>query len=352
MSVFIIPAANSAAQKNYGKTLLAPISRERLELLSSDRLVSTDELYAWGFPRNHKNLVLRERMSPGDICFFYMKVKGASGYLLAARVLQVVPESEAVVTSQALWDSPNFLPYYLARPLRIAVSTNVLASSLSKDGDYLASHPQSSMVLGDEMRAAAALSQYGSFDEWAVDFLERYALDVALGEVDGYFSAQVRSSDIPIPYANDLFMPPKSRRTTSVRSSLQPAPRWSKRSKLIGDAGEAAVFAHLIATLDPKLASTVRWVASEGETPGWDIEYRDARGELVRVEVKSTTGDKFVSFEITANELAAAKSYGAQYHLYLVANCLSLNRRKLQVFMDPSKIFDGMFLPSVYRVGF
>jgi hypothetical protein len=120
---------------------------------------------------------------------------------------------------------------------------------------------------------------------------------------------------------------------------------------MVGDAGELAAIEHLRATLPPSQAATVRWVANDGQTPGWDIEHLNGHGQLVRIEVKSTVGEKFASFDMTANELYASEQHGSSYHLYLVANCLSPERRRLQVVQDPYKVFAGLFVPSVFRVG-
>jgi len=210
------------------------------------------------------------------------------------------------------------------------------------------------MKLGNEAKAARALAEFGSFDEWAVEFIREHSIDALDGDqIDSYFSVMSPVGAIPkIEYSAILFAPTmKVARGASISGASQ-SRRISRRAKMIGDAGELAAVEHLRATLPALQAATVRWVASDGQTPGWDIEYLSDCGELVRIEVKSTVGDTFTSFDMTANELFAAKEHGASYHLYLIANCLSPARRRLQIVIDPVSVFDGLFAPSVYRVGY
>ena len=68
-------------------------------------------------------------------------------------------------------------------------------------------------------------------------------------------------------------------------------------------------------------ATNIRWVAKEGLTPGWDIEYNNAGGELIAVEVKGTTDSAFLNIELTDGEWKAAGVMGKHYWLFLVAQC-------------------------------
>jgi hypothetical protein len=117
----------------------------------------------------------------------------------------------------------------------------------------------------------------------------------------------------------DLLVAKTSRRP-NIRGKGQQ--RRSKFSKAIGDRGEEIVLKYLQATLVASEASTLRWVASAGEKPGWDIEYH-SNGRLIAVEVKATSGDRIPSLEITANEWDAARSLGPCYRLALVTRALS-----------------------------
>lgn len=101
--------------------------------------------------------------------------------------------------------------------------------------------------------------------------------------------------------------------------------RYSRHSKLIGDRAEEVAFKWLEQNL--KEVKELRWVAREGLTPGWDIQYKDLSGTLHAVEVKGSTGAAFTTFELTANELSAANAMGNTYWLMLVADCFSSNPR-------------------------
>ena len=98
--------------------------------------------------------------------------------------------------------------------------------------------------------------------------------------------------------------------------------RRSRLAKAVGDAGERAVRDYLDGQED---VNALRWLADEGQTPGWDIQFTDAAGETVRVEVKSSEGRHVSSVELTANEWAAAQEHGDRYWLALVGSCLSEN---------------------------
>jgi hypothetical protein len=80
----------------------------------------------------------------------------------------------------------------------------------------------------------------------------------------------------------------------------------------------------LQSVLSAKDAQTIRWVAAEGDTPGWDIEYT-SEGELWAVEVKATSGAAFPSIDMTANEWDAAQDKGPRYRLAMVTNALSMS---------------------------
>jgi hypothetical protein len=269
-------------------------------------------------------------------------------------VSRVIEDDYAEAASTAFWDTGDFLPYFLDKPIRIHAATSQLAESLAPTGDYMASHPLGCMKLGNEAKAQCALEKFGSFDEWAVEFVREHSVDVLdADQIESYFSVMSLAGATPrIAYSANLFPPLKKGLHGAPPSGANHVRRLSRRAKMIGDAGELAAVQHLRAILPAPQAATVRWVARDGETPGWDVEYLDERGELVRVEVKSTVGHTFTSFDMTANELIAAKQHGMSYHLYLVANCLSPTKRCLQIVQDPVSVFKGMFAPSVYRVGY
>jgi hypothetical protein len=108
--------------------------------------------------------------------------------------------------------------------------------------------------------------------------------------------------------------------------------RRSKRAKEIGDWAERVVFDFLQAQGG---CAEIVHRAAQRETPGWDIDYRDAGGVLHRVEVKGTVAGAFTSIDLTANELRAAKAHGAHYWIFLVANCLT-DHPKIQRICGPA----------------
>jgi hypothetical protein len=100
--------------------------------------------------------------------------------------------------------------------------------------------------------------------------------------------------------------------------------RLSKRAKVLGDWAEASVFQFLEAEQRAGRIGELRWLAKEGITPGWDIEYRKPPdGELCRVEVKGGMADRMGAFEMTANELRAALEFGEGYMIALVTGSAS-----------------------------
>jgi hypothetical protein len=126
--------------------------------------------------------------------------------------------------------------------------------------------------------------------------------------------------------------------------------RRSRRSKAVGDQAEQVVFNLLKKTLSPSERSSLRWVAKEREQPGWDLQYGEHPG-VTAIEVKGTTGAKFPTLEITANEWIAAEALRERYWLYLVADCLSF-RPRIQKLQDPfGKVSGGTYsvTPLVWR---
>ena len=91
--------------------------------------------------------------------------------------------------------------------------------------------------------------------------------------------------------------------------------------------------------LIPLGGKEIHWAAREGETPGWDIQYIDADGELVAIEVKGTSATAFTSIELTSGEWNAARKLGVRYWLYLVANCLGVSP-KIQALPNPANLAD------------
>jgi hypothetical protein len=113
----------------------------------------------------------------------------------------------------------------------------------------------------------------------------------------------------------------KAKKKKGAKAASTSGKRYSRKSKTVGDAGERTVLKFL-KTYIPGV-SELRWLANEGETPGWDIQYLDGAGNLIRVEVKSTESKTLTSIELTANEWRAANKHRSEYQLALVGSCLS-----------------------------
>jgi len=128
--------------------------------------------------------------------------------------------------------------------------------------------------------------------------------------------------------------------------------RKSKQAKVVGDWAEGIALRYIKEQVAGCTACVHR--AGDGETPGWDIDYRDADGVLQRVEVKGTVSGAFTGVELTAGEMRAAKAHGEGYWLYLVAGCLT-ERPKVQAVRNPAALLaDGLWaaIPSMFSVRF
>lgn len=138
-------------------------------------------------------------------------------------------------------------------------------------------------------------------------------------------------------------------------SRLREAPlRRSRFSRAVGERAERVVLQFLRQKLDEAEADTLRWVAAQGETPGWDIEYVNSTDTLVAVEVKGTQGPRFLSVDLTKNEWDAARALRDRYWLYLVASCVSMEPR-IEPVRDPAGLADRgvlMATPNRWRIEF
>lgn len=355
MPVWIIPAADSKAAENYPKTLSNPISSARLNQIRSFTNLPNIDLYAWGFPENEKNISNIKKMEIGDICFFYCKsdTKEKSKYRWAARVVDVPPVKHAKVISKAFWDQEGFIPYFLDKPIEISISTEDFGLSLNPINSYMRSHPLGSMWLDREDKAKPAIEEFGSFDSWALNLIEKISNStISTIDLQNYFINPIEGNlSKGIEITTGLFSPQHKQVGTEKKSSIPSFVRRSKESKKIGDLGESIVFQYLQETLPSDLLPSLLWVASKGLKPGWDIQYVDSENNLIAIEVKSTTSSKFQSVEITANELESAKAKSKHFHIYLLSNCMNPTKRKIEIITDPAEKYKDLITPSVYRIG-
>tara|TARA_R110002051_G_scaffold111308_1_gene183936 strand:+ start:3478 stop:4395 length:918 start_codon:yes stop_codon:yes gene_type:complete len=159
--------------------------------------------------------------------------------------------------------------------------------------------------------------------------------------------------DLPAPeivkakQASNLLLPSKG----TQKSGGGSVGRFARNAKAIGDWGEKLAL-KLLGEIDGSSNHVHR--AAIGETPGWDLDYVRADGKIHRVEVKSTQAAAFRNIEITANEMAAAKQYGNDYSLFLIAKCMS-EAPSYQIIPNPFghiENSDWDVEPTVFRVSF
>lgn len=131
------------------------------------------------------------------------------------------------------------------------------------------------------------------------------------------------------------------------------ARRLSRQAKVTGDAAERLFLNFLReGESNPMLREQIVWVARDGATPGYDIEDRRDSANIVAYEVKGTTGERFLSFDLTSNELRAAKLLQERYVLILVTECLG-RKPQFQRIANPAALLESGSLlatPSVFNI--
>jgi hypothetical protein len=96
-------------------------------------------------------------------------------------------------------------------------------------------------------------------------------------------------AEVIISASDSLIMPPAP--VPGPGSGIRSSFRKSKQAKVVGDWAEGIALRYI----QEQMAGCADCVhrAAVGETPGWDIDFRDADGVLQRVEVKGTVaGDR------------------------------------------------------------
>jgi hypothetical protein len=148
---------------------------------------------------------------------------------------------------------------------------------------------------------------------------------------------------IQIEHTTGSLMVPRSHRVKIVADGQEGSRRgvgWARRSrsaKVVGDRAEEIAVRYIREYVVG--ATGIRHVSTTGETPGWDIEYVDAAGELNAVEVKGTTGAAFTCFDLTCGELTAARRLRGRYWVYLVVNSLS-SSVVVECIQDPATLIE------------
>ena len=97
-------------------------------------------------------------------------------------------------------------------------------------------------------------------------------------------------------------------------------------------------------TYDHRGKKSLRHHAAEGDTPGYDISYREA-GKKIGVEVKGTGAESFGNFELTQGERETAEKMGARYRVWLVAGVRSTSP-VMEVVRNPARMLEAGQLTS------
>ncbi len=144
----------------------------------------------------------------------------------------------------------------------------------------------------------------------------------------------------------------KKSRRLKPRNPIQP-------SKKVGDAGEKHVYEYEKNKLKKLgLNNLSELIVKQYEDlsffPGYDIQSFDENGNKIYIEVKSTKGKNKSYFEISENEIRAAKELGNSYYIYQVTNALTNPKISTVIanlcnFKDQEKI---QIEPILYRVSF
>jgi hypothetical protein len=161
----------------------------------------------------------------------------------------------------------------------------------------------------------------------------------------------VPSLDDVKPRGGDSLLIPRRAKSRSSEVSGGGS-RRSPYALVVGRRGEEIAMKYLRETLSVGEAASLRWIADEGDKPGWDIGYVDGSGRSICVEVKATVGGAFTAIEITAGEWNAARHHRERYRLLLVASALS-DTPTVSEIVDPASLADRGVLsvtPMVLRI--
>ena len=172
---------------------------------------------------------------------------------------------------------------------------------------------------------------------------------------------QKQQSDLnyDLPTFNPIVLESEPKDKNRNRKTTSKPSKPSMPSKKVGDAGEKYVYEFEKNKLE-KLGlndladKIVKQYDDLSYFPGYDIQSFDEAGNEIFIEVKSTIGKYKNYFEISENEIKAAKELGDAYYIYQVTNALTDPKistviNNLFDFEDKNKI---LIDPMVYRVSF
>jgi hypothetical protein len=141
---------------------------------------------------------------------------------------------------------------------------------------------------------------------------------------------QKKESDLnyELPQFNPIVLESQPKDTNKKRKTSSKPSKPSTPSKKVGDAGEKYVYEFEKNRLERLgLGDLAKKIVKQYEDlsffPGYDIQSFDEQGNKIFIEVKSTKGKNKNYFEISDNEIKAAKELGDSYHIYQVTNALT-----------------------------
>jgi hypothetical protein len=155
---------------------------------------------------------------------------------------------------------------------------------------------------------------------------------------------------ITIKEADGSLLVPRKPTVVGGESEL-PSGRYAKHAAPVGRRAEEIAHRFLLEHSEEMGASKIRWIAREGLTPGWDLQYENGKGDVIAVEVKGTTGPLFGSIDITVGEWNAALAMADRYWIYLIANCCG-TEPIVQRMQNPGRLLEAgeaELAPVVYR---
>ena len=205
----------------------------------------------------------------------------------------------------------------LALPVRFSVGNINLAAAKPTQLHGLYEH---SVITSVEYQLAD-LPEDSVLREDLLTLLEQY--DRLRREVGPHVDEETAVEEVEVEHGGLMEEVPFAPVPTSRGSSSSQDQRRSRASKKIGDAGEKRVRDHereRLARLGrPDLAKNVRWVADDGEQPGYDVLSFNDDGSERWIEVKTSKGDKVNTVDLTERErLTAMEAPEGRYWLYVV----------------------------------
>ena len=191
-------------------------------------------------------------------------------------------------------------------------------------------------------------------DPNSIAFVENLAesgFDVDKLEQSDHFNYEIPSFDPPKMERIEKGYNPKINKFN--KASYHP----QKPSKKVGDAGEKHVYKREYNYLkdigrQDLAEKIVKQYEDKSSYPGYDIQSFDEKGNKIFIEVKSTKSKKKDYFEISDNEINAAKYYKDQFYIYQVINALVDPKIDVRIknpisYIDQDRIFLD---PWIYKM--